>query len=132
MTLLIGILRWTCGVFALAVLAFLLWSILRAAKRPTGAGVGTQLGWLHSPLFYIAASAVFFGLCAGYHGGSNIRVTFLVNHFPRWARLVVDHIVQVQAAPTLVVIGDVGRAHVSRAIDQQGFGHGRAGHGSAV
>ncbi len=63
MTLLIGILRWTCGIFALAVLAFLLWSILRAAKRPTGAGVGTQLGWLHSPLFYIAASVAFFGLC---------------------------------------------------------------------
>ncbi len=63
MTLLIGILKWTCGVFALGVLAYLLWSILRVAKRPTGAGVGTQLGWLHSPLFYIAASAIFFGLC---------------------------------------------------------------------
>jgi len=63
MTAMIVFLRYACGIFALGVLAFLLWSILRAAKRPAGAGVGTQLGWLHSPLFYIAASAVFFGLC---------------------------------------------------------------------
>ena len=63
MTVLIPFLRIAGGIFALAVLAFLLWSILRAVKRPAGAGVGTQLSWLHSPLFYAAASAVFFGLC---------------------------------------------------------------------
>ncbi|MGB7539897.1 MAG: isoprenylcysteine carboxylmethyltransferase family protein [Anaerolineales bacterium] len=63
MTVLMAVLRNACGIFALFVLAFLLWSILRAAKRPAGAGVGTQLSWLHSPLFYAAASAVFFGLC---------------------------------------------------------------------
>jgi protein-S-isoprenylcysteine O-methyltransferase Ste14 len=63
MTALIAFLRYACGIFALVVLAILLWSVLRAAKRPTGAGVGTQLGWLHSPIFYAAASAVFFGLC---------------------------------------------------------------------
>jgi protein-S-isoprenylcysteine O-methyltransferase Ste14 len=63
MTSLIGILRWVCGIFALGLLAYILWSILRAAKRPTGAGSGRQLSWLHSPLFYAAAMAFFFGVC---------------------------------------------------------------------
>jgi protein-S-isoprenylcysteine O-methyltransferase Ste14 len=63
MTSLIAVLRDACGVFALSVLVFLLWSILRAAQRPAGAGAGKQLSWLHSPLFYVAASAFFFGLC---------------------------------------------------------------------
>jgi len=56
-------LRAACGIFAFALVAFLLWSILRAARRPAGAGVGKQLNWLHSPLFYVAASTFFFGLC---------------------------------------------------------------------
>jgi protein-S-isoprenylcysteine O-methyltransferase Ste14 len=59
----VAILRTACGFFALLLLVFLLWSILRAVGRPAGAGVGTQLSWLHSPLFYAAASAVFFGIC---------------------------------------------------------------------
>ena len=63
MDALVGILRWGCGIFALSLLAFILWSIIRAAKRPTGAGSGRQLSWLHSPLFYAAASACFFGIC---------------------------------------------------------------------
>jgi protein-S-isoprenylcysteine O-methyltransferase Ste14 len=60
----IAILRAACGLFALFLLGFLLWSILRAVGRPAGAGVGTHVRWLHSPLFYAAATAVFFGLCA--------------------------------------------------------------------
>jgi protein-S-isoprenylcysteine O-methyltransferase Ste14 len=60
---LIEILRWLCGIFALALLAFLLWSIIRQARRPTGAESGRQVSWLHSPLFYAAASVFFFGLC---------------------------------------------------------------------
>jgi protein-S-isoprenylcysteine O-methyltransferase Ste14 len=63
MTELIDVLRWVCGIFALSLLAFLLWSILRAAKRPTGVEAGKQISWLHSPLFYITASVLFFGLC---------------------------------------------------------------------
>jgi protein-S-isoprenylcysteine O-methyltransferase Ste14 len=59
----VAVLRPACGVFALAVLAFILWSILGAARRPVGAGAGRQLGWLHAPLFYAAASACFFGAC---------------------------------------------------------------------
>ena len=46
---------------------------------------------------YCMVLAVFFGLCAGYHGGSNIRVTFLVNHFPRRVKVVVNHVVQILA-----------------------------------
>ena len=63
MDALVGFLRAACGIFALSLLAFILWSIMRAAKRPTGAGAGKQLSWLHSPLFYVAASAFFFGVC---------------------------------------------------------------------
>jgi protein-S-isoprenylcysteine O-methyltransferase Ste14 len=63
MDALIAFLRAACGVFALSLLAYILWSILRAARRPTGAAAGKQVDWLHSPLFYIAASAFFFGLC---------------------------------------------------------------------
>jgi protein-S-isoprenylcysteine O-methyltransferase Ste14 len=63
MTTLIGILRWACGIFALGLVAFILWSIMRQASRPTGSEVGRQVGWLHSPIFYAAAFAVFFGLC---------------------------------------------------------------------
>lgn len=63
MDALIAVLRAACGVFALALVAFLLWSILRAARRPAGAGVGKRLSWLHSPLFYVVASVFFFGLC---------------------------------------------------------------------
>jgi protein-S-isoprenylcysteine O-methyltransferase Ste14 len=59
----VAVLRPACGVFALAVLAFILWSILGAARRPVGASAGRQLGWLHAPLFYAAASAFFFGAC---------------------------------------------------------------------
>ncbi len=63
MDTLIGFLRVVCGAFAIFLVLFLLWSILRAVKRPAGAGAGKQLSWLHSPLFYVAASVFFFGLC---------------------------------------------------------------------
>ena len=48
--------------------------------------------------------AVFFGLCAGYHGGSNIRVTFLVKHFPWRVKLVVDHVVQILAVLCTILL----------------------------
>ena len=38
MVALVGILRWICGVSALALLAFILWSILRAARLTGGKG----------------------------------------------------------------------------------------------
>lgn len=63
MAALIGILRWVCGIFALSLLAYLLGSILHAAKNPAAAESGRQVSWLHSPLFYAAASAFFFGAC---------------------------------------------------------------------
>ncbi len=63
MTVRIAVLRSAFGIFAFCALAVLLWSIVRQARLPTGAGVGKQFGWLHAPLFYAAASIVFFGLC---------------------------------------------------------------------
>jgi protein-S-isoprenylcysteine O-methyltransferase Ste14 len=63
MDALVGILRTVCGVFALCVLAFILWSIVRQSRRPVGASAGRYWNWLHSPLFYLAASAFFFGVC---------------------------------------------------------------------
>jgi protein-S-isoprenylcysteine O-methyltransferase Ste14 len=57
------ILRIADGVFALSVLIFLLWSIFRGIRRPAGTSSGRQAGWLRSPLFYVAASAAFFGIC---------------------------------------------------------------------
>lgn len=44
---------------------------------------------------YLMVIAVYFGLCYGYHRGSNIRVTFLVRFFPRRLKLVVDHFIQI-------------------------------------
>jgi protein-S-isoprenylcysteine O-methyltransferase Ste14 len=63
MTALFAILRWACGIFALSVLAFILWSIVRQARRPVEASTGRFWNWLHSPLFFLAASVFFFGLC---------------------------------------------------------------------
>jgi protein-S-isoprenylcysteine O-methyltransferase Ste14 len=63
MDALISFLRAACGVFALFLLAFLLWSVLRAARRPAGISAGNKIDWLHSPLFYGTASAFFFGAC---------------------------------------------------------------------
>ena len=60
---LIGLFRTAGGIFALAVLAFILLSVMRGARRPVGASVGRYWDWLHSPLFYVAASAFFFGVC---------------------------------------------------------------------
>lgn len=63
MAVLVEILRWACGFFALVLLAFILWSILRGVRRPVGTTVGRHQGWLHSPLFYVAASTFFIGTC---------------------------------------------------------------------
>ncbi len=53
---------------------------------------------------YCMVLAVFFGLCAGYHGGANIRVTFLASHFPRRFKLIVDHIIQALAVLCSVML----------------------------
>jgi isoprenylcysteine carboxyl methyltransferase (ICMT) family protein YpbQ len=63
MNTLLAILRIAGGIFALSVLVFLLFSIMHGARRPVGASTGKYWNWLHSPLFYAAASAFFFGIC---------------------------------------------------------------------
>ena len=47
---------------AFAALGFLLYSIWRGTQRQAGQTVGRQAAWLRSPLFYLAASALFFWL----------------------------------------------------------------------
>jgi protein-S-isoprenylcysteine O-methyltransferase Ste14 len=62
-TMLVDVLRWACGIFALGLLAFILWSIVRQVKRPIGAETGKQANWLHAPIFYLATSVSFFAAC---------------------------------------------------------------------
>lgn len=55
-------LRYLGGMLAFAALGFLLYSIWRGTQRQAGRTVGSQAAWLRSPLFYLAASALFFWL----------------------------------------------------------------------
>jgi len=54
--------RWLGGFLAFAILGFLLYSVWIGTKRQAGQTVGRQATWLRSPLFYLAASALFFWL----------------------------------------------------------------------
>ena len=60
---LIEFLRVAVGGFALLALAYILFGILRGARRPVGTSAGRYWNWLRSPLFYVAASILFFGAC---------------------------------------------------------------------
>lgn len=55
-------LRFLGGMLAFATLGVLLYSIWRGTQRQAGRTVGRQAVWLRSPLFYLAASALFFWL----------------------------------------------------------------------
>lgn len=95
----VGVLRTACGIFALSALAFILWSIVRQARRPVGASTGKYWKWLHSPLFYLAAAAFFFGICIllwiplpGFRGANEAAVVGALFCFPGlalvlWGRL---------------------------------------------
>lgn len=54
------IIRWMGGLLAFSTLGFLLYSIWRGAQRQAGRTTGRNAAWLRSPLFYLAASALFF------------------------------------------------------------------------
>ena len=54
--------RWLGGFLAFAILGFLLYSVWIGTKRRAGQTVGRQAAWLRSPLFYLVASALFFGI----------------------------------------------------------------------
>ena len=58
-----GIVRWTGGLFAALTFALMYAGIWQGTRRPIGKTAGSSPGLLHSPLFYVAASIVFFGAC---------------------------------------------------------------------
>lgn len=57
-----SVIRWMGGLLAFSTLGFLLYSIWRGTLRQPGRTAGRNAGWLRSPVFYLVASAVFFGI----------------------------------------------------------------------
>lgn len=51
---------WAGGALAFATLGYLLYSVWRGTQRQPGRVVGRHATWLRSPLFYLAASILFF------------------------------------------------------------------------
>lgn len=56
------VIQWLGGLLAFAVLGILLFSVWRGTQRQAGRSSGRGGAWLRSPIFYLAASALFFGL----------------------------------------------------------------------
>ena len=54
--------QWLGGLFALFILVLLLFGVWRGMSRPVGRTVGPKGSWLHSPVLYFVASAIFFGI----------------------------------------------------------------------
>lgn len=57
-----SIVRWMGGLLAFTTLGVLLFGIWRGTQRQTGLTTGRAGLWLRSPWFYLAASALFFGI----------------------------------------------------------------------
>ena len=57
------IIRWMGGLLAYSMLGILLFGIWRGSRRAAGRTIGLSGGWLRSPWFYLASSALFFGVC---------------------------------------------------------------------
>ncbi len=58
-----SIVRWMGGLLAYTTLGILLYGIWRGSKRPAGRTTGLNGNWLRSPWFYLASTALFFGVC---------------------------------------------------------------------
>jgi protein-S-isoprenylcysteine O-methyltransferase Ste14 len=67
------IIRWLGGLLAYATLAILFYGIWRGTRRQAGLTTGHTGTWLRSLWFYLASSALFFGLC--YFGWSPLPLT---------------------------------------------------------
>ena len=97
------IIQWMGGLLAYSALGFVLYGVWRGTRRQTGRTVGLAGSWLRSWWFYLASSALFFGIA--YLGWTSLpwtvspsaRVWMLVFgsllYFPGllvlvWARLV--------------------------------------------
>ena len=57
------LLRWVGGILALLALLLMYAGIWRGTQQSAGAKTGSIPGLLHSRLFYVAASIVYFGVC---------------------------------------------------------------------
>jgi len=57
------LLRWVGGILALLALLLMYAGIWRGTRQPSGPKTGRIPGLLHSRLFYLAASIVYFGIC---------------------------------------------------------------------
>lgn len=57
-----SVIRWLGGLLAYSALAVVLYGVWRGTQRQVGRQVGLSGGWLRSWWFYLASSAVFFGI----------------------------------------------------------------------
>lgn len=57
-----SVIQWLGGVFAYAALGFVLYGVWRGTQRQAGRTTGLNNGWLRSWWFYLASSAIFFGI----------------------------------------------------------------------
>lgn len=57
------ILQWLGGLVAYTILGIILFGIWRGSKRQAGRAVGLAGSWLRSWWFYLALTALFFGVC---------------------------------------------------------------------
>jgi protein-S-isoprenylcysteine O-methyltransferase Ste14 len=62
LTLFESIIQWLGGLLAYSALGFVLYGVWRGAQRQAGRTTGLKGNWLRSPWFYLASSALFFGL----------------------------------------------------------------------
>ena len=58
-----ALLRWTGAGLTLVTLAAIFYGLWRGTTQPSGRQIGFTPGILRSPLFYLAASVIFFGFC---------------------------------------------------------------------
>jgi hypothetical protein len=65
MTLELGdsIVCWLGGLLAYSTLGIFLYGIWRGTRRQAGRTTGLNGSWLRSPWFYLASTALFFGVC---------------------------------------------------------------------
>ena len=56
------IIHWVGGLFAYIILGIILFGVLRGTRRQAGRAVGLTGSWLRSSWFYLASTALFFGI----------------------------------------------------------------------